>query len=89
MNCHSRTKFDDRSLQCLANSGFGNASCPLAARSDRTMKTFETAKILSFQTLNHFSFGILKRIVLKSNNSLCMVYARQIDIVLLHIWSPN
>ena len=40
-------------------------------RIDRTMKTFRTAKFLPFQTLNHFSFKILKRMVFKSNNSLC------------------
>ncbi len=110
VNCHFRAKFEDRSLQCLRNSGFWmgqkrqffhrkalttrtiytvkfhlkinfhasigqslNTSCPVMMRIDRTMKTFGTAKFLPFQTLNHFSFRILKRMVLKSNNSLCMV----------------
>lgn len=110
VNCHSRMKFDGRSLQCLADAGFGmeqkrlfflrmalitrtinmvkfhlkidfysfigyplDTSCSLAVRIDRTMKTFGTAKFLPFQTLNHFSFRILERMVLKFNNSLCMV----------------
>lgn len=53
-----------------------------------SVRTSGTTKFFSCQALNYFPFTILKRMVLKSNDSLGM-YARLVDIEVLLLEAPT